>query len=78
MPVHCKDCLHFLEAPWKAPKTGCYHTEHMESAQSANFLDEQQEAGDHETINLLGDCAQYERKPAKPSFLKRFLNWGAA
>ncbi len=76
--VHCQDCQHFLEAPWKAPKTGCYHPELMKAVQSADFLDEQQECGDHEKINLRGDCAKFEARRARPSLWQRFLGWGAA
>ena len=52
--VHCKDCAHFKEGPWDATKTGCWHPDNMSMTQGAAFLDEQQEPGDHEKINLRG------------------------
>ena len=76
--VDCKNCAHFKEGPWEATKTGCWHPEHMSTALSAAFNDEQQEPGDHEKINLRGDCAQYQSKDAPMSFWEKFLNWGAA
>ena len=76
--VHCKDCAHYKEGPWQATKTGCWHPDNMSTSLSAAFNDEQQEPGDHEAINLRGDCEQYEQKAPRPSFWERFLNWGAA
>ncbi len=72
----CKKCAHFREAPWQAPRTGCWHPENKIMSQSAAFNDEQQQPGDHRKINLRGDCPQYEAKAPEPGFLERFLNMG--
>lgn len=74
----CKNCKYFREAPWDAPRTGCWHEDNMETSLSARFNDEQQEPGNHIKINLRGDCAQYESKSAGLSLWEKFLNWGAA
>ncbi len=49
----------------------------MKVTQKEAFLDQQQQPGDHERINLRGDCAQYEARSAKPSLWQRFLSMGA-
>ena len=41
------------------------------------FLDQQQQPGDHRKINLRGDCASFEARPARPGFWQR-LRGGAA
>jgi hypothetical protein len=43
--------------------------------QSDGFLLEQQVPGDHEKINLRGDCPKYEALPPPASPLQRFLNF---
>lgn len=77
--VACSRCVHFREYPfgdgtvWKR-KTGCYHPDLMVQKQSDGFLKEQQVPGDHEKINVRGDCAKYEALPPEPSLLQRFFN----
>jgi hypothetical protein len=72
--VECKNCRHFRALPggtvWKR-KTGCYHPDNMEQKQSDGFLAEQEIPGNHEQINMRGDCAQYEPRQRAPSLLKR-------
>ena len=72
--VECKDCIHFQRhpggTPWKR-KTGCYHPELLEQKQADPFLAEQQIPGNHEKINLRGDCPKFEARPRKPSLLGR-------
>lgn len=76
--VECRNCLHFREYPfgdgtvWKR-KTGCYHPDLMVQKQSDQFLAEQQVPGDHELINLRGDCPKYEARPPRPTLLQRFF-----
>jgi hypothetical protein len=78
--VECRNCRHFREypfgegTPWKR-KTGCYHPDLMVQKQSDGFLLEQQVPGDHEKINLRGDCPKYEALPPPASPLQRFLNF---
>jgi hypothetical protein len=71
--VDCEDCQHLKRAPFEAARTGCWHPDFMEQRQKDAFLDEQQIPGDHEKINLRGDCAKFEAKAPKRSFLKRML-----
>lgn len=74
--VECKDCIHFEERPGDTPwkrKTGCYHPELMEQTQSEAFNREQEIPGDHEKLNLLGDCAKFEARPPRPSIFVRLL-----
>jgi len=73
----CKTCAHFKQAPWDAAKTGCWHPDNMDTKLGAAFNDEQQLPGNHVKLNLRGDCAQFEQRAAAPSFMERFLNWGA-
>lgn len=76
--VACADCVHFRRYPygdgttWKR-KTGCYHPDLMEQKQSDVFLEEQQVPGDHEKLNLRGDCEKFEARPAQASWLQRVL-----
>ncbi len=76
--VECRNCVHFREYPygdgtvWKR-KTGCYHPELMVQKQSDGFLKEQQVPGDHEKLNLRGDCAKYEPQAPEPTLLQRFF-----
>ena len=76
--VECRDCVHLRVNPftpgttWKR-KTGCFHPDLMEQKQSDDFLTEQQVPGDPEKLNLRGDCAKFEPRPPRPSFLQRML-----
>lgn len=76
--VACADCVHFHAYPfgdgtvWKR-KTGCYHPDLMVQKQSDVFLREQQVPGDHEQLNLRGDCAKFEALPPRPTALQRFF-----
>ena len=76
--VECRNCVHFREYPygsgtvWKR-KTGCYHPALMDQKQSDDYLAEQQVAGDHEKLNLRGDCARFEPRPPRGSLLQRAL-----
>jgi hypothetical protein len=62
----CEDCVHFRrlpgDTPWKR-KTGCYHPQLLVTKQSDAFLKEQEEPGNHEKLNLRGDCAYWEARP---------------
>ncbi len=75
--VSCKDCLHYREAPYGAPRTGCWHPDNMLVRQKDAYLDEQQQPGDNRQINLRGDCQQFESKKKGPSFLERILSLGS-
>ena len=74
--VKCADCVYFRQrlgsTPWKR-KTGCYHPELLEQSQTDRFLKEQVVPGDHEKINLRGDCAKFQARPARPSLVRRML-----
>jgi len=71
--VDCEDCRYLKRAPYEVPRTGCWHPDFMQQRQKDAFLDEQQIPGDHEKINLRGDCPKWEPKAAKLSFWKRML-----
>lgn len=71
--VECRTCVHFREAPYQAPRTGCWHPDHMQQRQKDRFLAEQEIPGDHRKINLRGDCPKHERRPPKPSIWKRMF-----
>jgi hypothetical protein len=71
--VECRDCVHFREAPYAAPRTGCWHPDNMKQRQTDAFLKEQEIPGDHEKINLRGDCPRFERRPRKRSFWRRLM-----
>lgn len=75
--VQCKDCRHFRQAPYEAPRTGCWHRDNLVVRQKDAYLDEQQIPGNHRKINLRGDCPQFESRPARPSLLRRILSLGA-
>ena len=75
--VDCNACRHFREAPYEAPRTGCWHPKNLVVTQKAAYLDEQQVPGDHRKINLRGDCEQFEARVRKPSLLQRILSMGA-
>lgn len=60
--VACKDCLHFKRLPGDTTfrrRTGCYHPELMEQKQAERFNAAQEIPGNHEIINLNGDCAKF-------------------
>jgi hypothetical protein len=71
--VECKDCRHFRTAPYEAPRTGCWFPEFMQQKQKDAFLKEQEIPGNHEVINLRGDCAKFEQRAPKRSFWKRMM-----
>jgi hypothetical protein len=74
--VECKDCRHFRAFPgdtvWKR-RTGCYHPDLMEQKQSDPFLKAQEVPGNHEKINVRGDCAKFEVRPRRGSVLSRLI-----
>ncbi len=72
--VDCRRCAHFRSAPYEARIAGCYLPKNMASKQSARFLDEQQIPGDHEKINLRGDCPDFEARPVRGSFWRRLFS----
>jgi hypothetical protein len=74
-PADCGKCVHFRTAPYSAPRTGCYHPEHMLSKQKDAYLKEQEIPGDHRKLNLRGDCPKYEPRARKPSLLARWLSF---
>jgi hypothetical protein len=69
----CEDCVHFRSAPWEAVHTGCYLEKNMTVRQKDAFLAEQQTPGNHEKINLRGDCPDHEAKEPKPSLWRRLM-----
>jgi len=75
--VRCQDCRHFREYPYAEShfkrKTGCYHPDLMEQVQNDFFLKEQEIPGDHEQINLFGDCVKFEAREPEPGLLTRLL-----
>jgi hypothetical protein len=71
--VECRNCRYFREAPYEAPKTGCWHPEFMQQKQKDAFLQQQEIPGNHVQINLRGDCAKFEARAPKLSFWKRML-----
>ena len=73
----CKDCVHFREAPYDAPRTGCWHDSHMKVTQKEAFLDEQRQPGDQRRINLRGDCSDFEARPTRRGLWSRMLRRGA-
>lgn len=76
--ISCEACRHFKKAPYEAPRTGCWHPDHLVVRQKEAFLDQQQTPGDHRTINLRGNCETFEAKPKRPSFWERIRSLGAA
>lgn len=74
--VDCKDCKWFRSVPgdtvWKR-RTGCYHPEHMDQKLSERVHQAQEIPGDHEKLNVRGDCAQFESAPRRGSLLSRML-----
>ena len=75
--VDCRDCRHFRNAPYEARLEGCYLPKNMISKQKQAFLDEQQLPGNHEKINLHGDCPAFPSRERKPSLGKRLWAIGA-
>ena len=71
--VHCSDCTHFRAAPHQSRISGCFKDTNMTNRQKEACLDEQQIPGDHEKLNLRGDCSEFEAKPVKASLWKRLL-----
>ena len=78
MKISCQDCRHFQKAPYEAPITGCWHPDNLVVKQKEAFLDQQQQPGDHELINLRGNCEQFEAQPKRPSFWQRLRSMGGA
>lgn len=72
--VRCQDCKHFRSAPYEARVAGCYFPDNMPAKQSATYLDEQQQPGDHERINRNGDCPDFAARERKPSLWRRLLH----
>lgn len=72
--VDCHDCKWFKEAPYEAPRTGCYFPDFMPGKQKDAFLKEQELPGDHRKLNLRGDCAKFEQRAVKRGFWKKLLS----
>jgi hypothetical protein len=74
--VECEDCVHFKrrpgDTPWKRV-TGCYHPDLMEQRLSDGYLRAQDIPGNHEKINLRGDCAKFEARPKKAPLVRRVV-----
>ena len=75
--VDCHACVHFRSKPYEARIEGCYLEKNMVSKQKQAFLDEQQLPGNHEKINLRGDCPDFQARARKPSLWRRLLALGA-
>lgn len=75
--ITCEGCSHFRSAPYEAPHTGCWHPDNMAVSQKDAYLQQQETPGNHERINLRGDCAQYEARSRPLSLWDRFLGKGA-
>ena len=75
--VDCRNCVHFRSAPYEARLEGCYFPGNMPVKQSARYLDEQQQPGDHERINRNGDCPDYEERAERVPFWQRIFSLGA-
>lgn len=73
--VDCKDCIWFKRPPYEAKREGCWHPKHLKVQQKDRFLAEQQLPGDHRKINLRGDCPDFEPRPRKKPWWRRFLDW---
>jgi hypothetical protein len=74
--ILCKNCCHLKTAPYEAPRTGCWHPDHMQTTQKDAWLDEQQVPGNHQQINLRKDCVSFEAAPGKASLWQRFRAFG--
>ncbi len=75
--VDCRTCRHFRSAPYEAKFEGCYLEKNMVSKQKQACLDEQQLPGNHEKINLRGDCPDHTPRAKKPSLWQRLWAVGA-
>jgi len=75
--VECRNCVHFRSAPYEARIAGCYLEKNMPGRQKMACLDEQQLPGDHEKINLRGDCPDHQARPKKASLWQRLWAIGA-
>ncbi len=75
--VRCKDCRHFLQAPYEARVDGCYLEKNMASKQDAAYLDEQQTPGDHRELNRRGDCPDFEARRRKLGFFDWLMSESA-
>ena len=75
--VDCRACVHFRSAPYEAKFEGCYLEKNMIGRQKMACLDEQQLPGNHEKINLRGDCPDYQARPRKASLWQRLWAIGA-
>jgi hypothetical protein len=73
----CHVCKHFRSAPYEARVAGCYLEKNMPSKQKQACLDEQQLPGDHEKINLRGDCPDFVARAKKPTLWQRLWAIGA-
>ncbi len=73
MKNHCENCVHFRSAPYEAKTAGCYLPSNMPQKQKLACLDEQQLPGDHETINLRGDCPDFSARAVRLPWWKRLL-----
>lgn len=76
-PADCRRCVHFRTAPYQARLTGCWLPANMVSKQDAKFLDQQQTPGNHEKINLRGDCPDFQARPVKVPLWRRLWSVGA-
>ena len=74
MKVDCTDCIHFRSTPYEARIDGCFLAKNMPGRQKDAFLDEQQVPGNHEKINLRGDCPDFEARPREVSFWQRLFS----
>ena len=74
--VECNDCSHFRRLPggtvWKR-RTGCYHPDLMEQKQSDPVHQAQEIPGNHEKLNVRGDCAKFSARPRRGSLLSRMI-----
>jgi len=75
--VDCRTCRHFRSAPYEARVEGCYLEKNMPGRQKMACLDEQQLPGNHEKINLRGDCPDYQARPKKAPLWRRLWAIGA-
>lgn len=75
--VDCGKCVHFREAPYQARLTGCYLPDNMVSKQDAAYLNQQQTPGNHEKINIRGDCPDFEIREERAPWWQRLWSLGA-
>jgi hypothetical protein len=72
-PADCRRCRHFRRAPYEAKFEGCYLEKNMVSKQKQACLDEQQLPGNHEKINLRGDCPDFVARAPRLSLWRRMF-----